>query len=151
VLKRNFLSQTGPGLHVLANGVNSSQTKSIFVVHTISRDKYPFIFTQREKYTSSFFDINCKNVLEFAKYDVEMEIKMTQSERESLESIKINGQSFEIPKLEESKGSNDSTDKIEPFKLDKILENASQTYLELLDEKVFLVLLKVLNLFLSYY
>jgi len=121
VLKKNFLNSTGPNLTVLGNGVNSNQTKSIFFVHTLNKTKYPAIFQPKEKYASSFNDVVCKNALEFAQYPVEMEIE---------------------PKTQNSDSDKDST------KVENLLDGASQTYLDLLDEKYLIVFMKVIKSFL---
>ena len=119
VLKRGYLTSS-PNVSVLANGVNSNQTKSIFFVHTLDRKRYPRIFNLREKYVSSFFDINCKNMLEFVNYNnspIEIEDRNDKIE-------------VEAPEKDSSK-------------VEELLRTANQLFLDLLDEKYLLVFLKV--------
>ncbi len=125
VLKRSFLTNppTPPNVLVLANGVNSNQTKSILFVHTLDRNRYPEVFSQREKYASSFFGVACKNEVEFVRY----------------QNSKIE---IEMP-LRESNG--DMNQETDSSKIEEVLKNAHQLFLDLLDEKYLIVFLKVTN------
>lgn len=120
VLRRNFLVNPSPNVLVLANGVNSNQTKSIFLVHTLDRVKYPELFVHKEKYISSFFDITCKNALDFATYNNKSESESDRMEEE----IKENGEKDIV-------------------KIDEVLKGANQQFLDLIDERYTIIFLKV--------
>jgi len=135
VLKRAYLTTQSPNVLVLGNGVNSNQTKSIFFVNTLDRVKYPEIFSQREKYTSSFFDINCKNELEFVNYN-------TNNNNGIIEIEEKNGKTENDVKENNDKDSS---------KVEEVLKGANQLFLDLLDEKYILVFLKVNHQFILFF
>jgi len=127
VLKRAYFEKNqSPNVLVLANGVNSNQTKSIFFVQTLDRVKYPRIFNLREKYVSSFFDINCKNELEFVSYN--------NYNNDKIEIEEKNGKTETDGKENNDKDSS---------KVEEVLKEANQLFLDLLEEKYILVFLKV--------
>ena len=122
VLKRNYLTSPSPNVLVLANGVNSNQTKSIFIIHTLDRAKYPVIFKENESHLSTYFEISCKNVLDFVCYNEQIQIE------QKLERLDF-----------EPKESNEK----EATKIDEIPKDANQLFLDLIDEKYIIVFLKV--------
>jgi len=135
VLKRSYFVTTSPNVLVLANGVNSNQTKSIFFVHTLDRKRYPVIFKNIGEYSSIFFDINCKNVLDFVTYN---------ESPNGLYPIEDKSDAMEIEVAKETNGNvNGNGVEKDSSKVEEILRTADQLFLDVVDEKYIIIFLKV--------
>lgn len=135
ILKRSYFVTTSPNVLVLANGVNSNQTKSIFFVHTLDRKRYPVIFKNIGEYSSIFFDINCKNVLDFVTYN---------ESPNGLYPIEDKSDAMEIEVAKETNGNvNGNGVEKDSSKVEEILRTADQLFLDVVDEKYIIIFLKV--------
>jgi len=135
VLKRSYFVATSPNVLVLSNGVNSNQTKSIFFVHTLDKKRYPTIFKYIGSYNSTFFDITCKNELDFVTYN--------QSPN-GLYQIEDKSDQMEIEVAKDTNGhvNGNGTEK-DSSKVEEVLKGANQMFLDMVDEKYVIVFLKV--------
>jgi len=138
VLKRSYFVTTSPNVLVLANGVNSNQTKSIFFVHTLDRKKYPVLFKKIGEYNSIFFDITCKNVLDFVTYN---------ESPNGLYQIEDKSDAMEIEVAKETNGNvNGNGAEKDSSKVEEVLRTADQLFLDVVDEKYIIIFLKVMGL-----
>lgn len=121
VLKRSYLT-TSPTVAVLANGVNSNQTKAIFLVHSVNREKYPEIFNRTDSYISNYFDFNCKNEVKFRSYNDTMPIEEN-----------VDKSDLDPKELAEKEAEN----------VAEFIRSSDQYFLDLIDERYMIVFWKV--------